>query len=129
MLFNILNNAYRKLGLWISRHSNLVIVLWAAILVIACMVSRRAPGMLDAASRPLEGTPSYQVEQSLGSEFEDPFVHSLALVLSSSDQKISDSGFQKAIAALGVSLARCPGVAKIIVPDASFGQRFSGEGR
>lgn len=121
-----MQTVYRQLGHWIFRHRIGVMLFWVVVLIGAGVAARRAPALLDAGSLPLAETASARVELTLGRDFAQPFAQSLAVVFHSTTAKFVDPEFQRAADFVASQLRRCPGVVRVIVPDASFGHRFRG---
>ncbi len=117
---------YRRLGHFVFRHRKSVLIFWLVALAVAAVTARRSPALLDAGSRPLAGTMSARVETSLGRDFTHPFAQSLAVVFHSPTERFDDPAFQRAAETIAAKLRACPGVARVIVPDESFGRRFRG---
>ena len=119
-----MRHAYRHLGRWICRHRIAVVVVWVVILICAAVSARRAPGLLDAGSRQLANTTSARVAEILAHDFSNPFAQSLAITFHSDSAHFDDPDFQQVAARLLTALRACPGVARAILPDASFGTHF-----
>ncbi|HEY9766551.1 MAG TPA: MMPL family transporter, partial [Chroococcales cyanobacterium] len=84
----------RGLGQSIFKHRHLVLGIWLLLLILGGMGARNLPLALMDGSGESSGSQSQAIDRALRKEFDNPFVRSLLVVVSSEKNRVDQPVFQ-----------------------------------
>jgi RND superfamily putative drug exporter len=85
--------AFHRLGLFVSTHPRRFLIGWAIVIALGVWGGGRFPDAAQGGTAGLYGSQSKAVSDALRTEFNNPFLDPLVVVVSSSKYSVDDSNF------------------------------------